>query len=354
MQTKQFSQTKHRVHWIDIARGIGIILVLYGHLFVSDKNNYLIFAFHMPLFFFISGLVFKPTSKSLWEITKKYFKQLLIPYYIFAILTYAFTLLSQTAGDVSLGGIGYQLFGMLYGSGSDGMLGYNVVLWFLPCLFITKLTFATITKKVSQTKTLLGVLVVCGVSGYLLSLYVPWLKLPFNFEIALTGLTFFGAGYLLNINKQLFNIFAKQQALLAVTAMLFTIVIATLHYHATGTKVDLRSNQLNNFFLFYLGSFGGIITWITISRIIRKNAMLEYIGRHSIIIFAWHNVISTDLQNTVKSLLAQDFLNNIKYLLPTIYVFILTSIILFGRMVIMKLKGVYTLTINSPILETRD
>ena len=83
MQGKQFSQASHRVHWIDICRGIGIILVLYGHLFVSDKNTYLIFAFHMPLFFFISGLVFKPTKKSLWETTTKYFKQLLIPYYIF-------------------------------------------------------------------------------------------------------------------------------------------------------------------------------------------------------------------------------------------------------------------------------
>ncbi len=342
--SKHLVKSPHRVHWIDIARGIGIILVLYGHLFVSDKNNYLIFAFHMPLFFFISGLVFHPTSKSLWEITKKYFKQLLIPYYIFAILTYAFTLISQTAGDVSLGGISYQLFGMLYGSGSDGMLGYNVVLWFLPCLFITKLTFATITKKVSRTKSLLFILLASGITGYLLSLYVPWLKLPFNFEIALTGITFFGAGFLLQQNQHIFKIFAKQKPLLATTALLFTIVIATLHYHATGSKVDLRSNQLNNFFLFYMGAFGGIISWITISRIIAKNTILEYIGRHSIIIFAWHNVIATDLQNTVNSLLAQDLLNNIKYLLPTIYVFILTSIILFSRMVFLKIKRVYDFT----------
>src|SRR5579859_1896157 len=117
-------QTK-RIHWIDICRGIGIILVLYGHLFVSDKNNYLIFAFHMPLFFFISGLVFKPSALPLKQITVKYFRQLLVPYYIFAILTYGFTLISQTAGDVSFGGIAYQIFGIFYGNGNNGMLGYN-------------------------------------------------------------------------------------------------------------------------------------------------------------------------------------------------------------------------------------
>src|SRR6266550_5765336 len=103
MRTKLLTNKSNRVHWIDIARGIGIILVLYGHLFVSDKYNYLIFAYHMPLFFFISGLVFKPTAKPLREVTVKYFKQLLIPYLLFAALTYCFTLISRTAGDLSPG-----------------------------------------------------------------------------------------------------------------------------------------------------------------------------------------------------------------------------------------------------------
>lgn len=123
----------HRVSWIDICRGVAILLVLYGHLFNTDNQRYLIYAFHMPLFFFISGLVFKPPSqKSIIEISKKYSKQLLIPYVIFALLTYLFAFVSHTAGDISFTGILYQLFGIVYGNGNDGMLGYNVVLWFLP------------------------------------------------------------------------------------------------------------------------------------------------------------------------------------------------------------------------------
>lgn len=335
-------QTK-RVHWIDICRGIGIILVLYGHLFVSDKNNYLIFAFHMPLFFFISGLVFKPSSQPLREVSVKYFKQLLIPYYIFAILTYGFALISQTAGDVSLGGIAYQIFGIVYANGNNGMLGYNVVLWFLPCLFITKLTFAAITKKVSRTKLLLCLLGLSAVSGYLISVFVPWLKLPFSFEIALTCLTFFGAGYVVRTNKQILTIFSRQKHLLATSAMLFAIFIATIHYHYTGAKVDLRVNQINNVFLFYLGAFGGITGWVTVSRILAKNAFLEYIGRHSMVLFAWHNVLSTDLQNITNSVMSQDFLNDMKYILPTVYASIILSIILFSRIVVIKLKGAYRL-----------
>ncbi len=343
MQTKTNVRTVKRVHWIDIARGIGIILVLYGHLFVSDKYNYLIFAFHMPLFFFISGLVFKPTAKPLAEITIKYVRQLLIPYYLFAILTYGFALISQTAGDVSGGGIAYQLFGILYGNGNNGMLGYNVVLWFLPCLFITKLTFAAITKKVSQTKKILAALVTCATIGYLLSLSTPWLKLPFSFEIALTGLAFFGAGYLIKTNKQVFTIFARQKPLLAITSLLFTIFIATINYHTSGLKIDLRVNHLDNFFLFYLGAFGGIISWITVSRLLAKNTILEYIGRHSMVLFAWHNVLITDLKNGITTILDHNFLNTIQLLMPTIYAGIAISIILFSRMLVTKLKSVSNL-----------
>ena len=53
--------------WINIARGIGMILVVLGHAaddtwIRSENNNYIakfvidfIYSFHMPLFFFISG-----------------------------------------------------------------------------------------------------------------------------------------------------------------------------------------------------------------------------------------------------------------------------------------------------------
>lgn len=46
-----------RIEWIDVAKGIGIILVIMGHTFQLDLVSP-IYAFHMPLFFFLSGLLF--------------------------------------------------------------------------------------------------------------------------------------------------------------------------------------------------------------------------------------------------------------------------------------------------------
>lgn len=51
---------KERNNSIDIARGIGIILLVLGHIVTG--NSYLfnwIFSFHMPLFFFLSGMCVK-------------------------------------------------------------------------------------------------------------------------------------------------------------------------------------------------------------------------------------------------------------------------------------------------------
>lgn len=52
---------KKRNEQIDVARGIAILLVILGHSFYSIEAplNKIILTFHMPLFFFLSGLVAK-------------------------------------------------------------------------------------------------------------------------------------------------------------------------------------------------------------------------------------------------------------------------------------------------------
>ena len=49
-----------RIEWIDNAKGIGIILVIIGHIhFCPSSLKTFLCAFHMPLFFFLFGVTFK-------------------------------------------------------------------------------------------------------------------------------------------------------------------------------------------------------------------------------------------------------------------------------------------------------
>lgn len=63
----------------DRAKGIGIVLLILGHLFTYSNISFsIIFAFHMPLFFFMSGMFLKTESSN-----KKLIFTYLLPYVFF-------------------------------------------------------------------------------------------------------------------------------------------------------------------------------------------------------------------------------------------------------------------------------
>ena len=45
---------KKRIEFIDIAKGIAIICIILGHL-GSNQINRIVFTFHVPIFFIITG-----------------------------------------------------------------------------------------------------------------------------------------------------------------------------------------------------------------------------------------------------------------------------------------------------------
>lgn len=48
----------NRQTWVDSLRGFAIILMLVGHSAIGDNSKHLIYGFHMPLFWVISGYLF--------------------------------------------------------------------------------------------------------------------------------------------------------------------------------------------------------------------------------------------------------------------------------------------------------
>jgi fucose 4-O-acetylase-like acetyltransferase len=342
MQTKRHTTIiGERVHWIDVCRGIGIILVMYGH-FIPIKQHYLIYAFHMPLFFFLSGLVFKSDTQQSMPLTlKKNVKQLLVPYALFGLLTFIFAAISSSEHNITLEKIGWHLFGVLYGNGNNGMLGFNVELWFLPCLFAVRMLFSLITKYVAQGKIIGLLLLLSGFFGYVLSHFFIWIKLPLGLEIALTGLVFYGAGYYWKQSKTTMLLLQRYQYSIpiAIIGSLITIIAATYNYHNSGLQIDMRGNRLNNIFFFYIGAFSGIVSCLAFSHILKKNKLLEYLGQNSLVLFVWHYLIFVDLRNMTKAITSDWFMKTFKDILPTYYVIATTAIILGGQKLVKRGKG---------------
>jgi len=76
---------QNRIDWIDWAKVIGIWIVVYGHT-PGHLFGQVIFLFHMPLFFIISGMLYKQRPV-VHEIQRSLYS-LILPYFIYnAIIT---------------------------------------------------------------------------------------------------------------------------------------------------------------------------------------------------------------------------------------------------------------------------
>lgn len=141
----------------DILKGIGILLVMLGHAIPQTGFAHnLIYGFHMPLFFFASGIFFR--VKPLKEGILKDIKTLMIPWMTFSFFLVLCSLLLKFMSD----GEG-PLFRPL---DEDCWILYHTI-WFLPCLFLTR-TFYRIA---SLLKFKIVVNLLCWGGGTLLRFF---------------------------------------------------------------------------------------------------------------------------------------------------------------------------------------
>ena len=97
-------KTRSRIDWIDVARAYGMFLVFYGH-FVETVYEFgnepallqekLVYAFHMPLFIFISGLIAKTTMPRLVPFLKKQALTRLLPFAALSVLIFPLHILGD-------------------------------------------------------------------------------------------------------------------------------------------------------------------------------------------------------------------------------------------------------------------
>lgn len=148
---------KERIKFIDIAKAIGIYLVVLGHYVYSlnlpfEANTmwmieHSITLFHMPLFFIISGMLFR--NEELVTIWNKAKVQLLKPYvYICLICFVVGSIVAIMQGDYSWKTPIFNIIGIATGGDffGRGMISYSGALWFCYSLALIKLIYGTLNK----------------------------------------------------------------------------------------------------------------------------------------------------------------------------------------------------------------
>lgn len=193
-----------RIKFIDLARGIGIILVVFGHAIVPEIRNSnsifmniykYIYIFHMPLFFFISGYVFEINKGRYSDIKlfiKKKAKSLLLPYISFSIISYVVIALC-----LNINGLKDILINAGYKVGNIGESIYQILLcnnnidkhiWFIYALFFVMLFNIFIKNK----SNIYGVVIIC--IWIIIQLFGLNKYIPATGEQIIKGIIFFIIG----------------------------------------------------------------------------------------------------------------------------------------------------------------
>lgn len=275
-----------RIEWVDVAKGIGIVLVVLGHNKAPGYLINFIYAFHMPLFFFMSGLLTNPNRyKNAFKFLKSKFVKLIIPYIVFNAITYLYWVFIDKPPR-TYENIIVPLKGMLYGVGTDGWLLHNNALWFLTCLFLIEVMFYIITRISKKYWIITIFLLVSGITGAYIVDFNP--RLPWGLDVALTGLVFYGIGYIVkNMRNGKLMQYKPQSILLALVPLTYTLLFSFFN-HGNSFIVDMNSGNYGKIPFFYLAAMSGVVLVVLVSKFLTKSVVLTYLGKNSLIIFGVH------------------------------------------------------------------
>lgn len=282
---------------ISIAKALCIILMVIGHSGESKQLGIVIYLFHMPAFFFVSGYLFKEKYfDNTWQFVKLRFKGLWWPFVkwslIFALLHNVFTALHLYANFYSLHDFIVRSFHILTLTGSEQLLGGY---WFLKELLYASLIAFFSLKLLRKTlaftlldKSVVILIIIFLIMAFILSI-LPF-KIPTISSLTLLATAFYTSGYW--FSKQSFGSISR----LWVGIVSFVIIVVVSFFFQG--FMEVKSTDI---FLYFVIALVGTYGMINISGIIagRARNILDYIGSRTLYILTFH-FISFKLVSLIK------------------------------------------------------
>ena len=289
-----------RIEYIDIARGIGILLVVMGHndfAAISPFMHKFIYSFHMPLFFFLSGY-FLNHALPFWTFVKKRFNSLLKPYLFTIFMIYFFSISFE---KMSFATAITRITKSLYATGA--YIDW-VQLWFLPHLFVVSLYAYLFYKVIGRVNSrwirwLILLLTLFAATLYLKAFY------PFPFSLLGKEYRLFGLPLSLDLVllSGFFFILGSETRHLDTDGLfsnpifaLFTGAALVLMNIFLAPMIDLNTRMYDSFVVSTLEAMAGILFILALSRQIDLQTswpatLFQYLGKITLIILILHGPI---------------------------------------------------------------
>jgi len=281
-----------RIEWIDTLKFIGMFYIYIGHLGAASGKLYpFVFSFHVPLFFFMSGLLYKKYEGllGLAKKIKKSFIKIIIPYVVFSLIgifvyTIKWNLPTERVNEMFMNAI----FGIR-----------NQVpitsLWFLPCLFIVIIYYSVLDYLVNNR------FVIFILSFFVYCMTPCWWdgkpSLFLNIDSAAHYLSYFAIGVLLSKKviidwpasyESKYNIVASGVILISFLYFAYSFQNGTFSLFASIQQLNFR------YIIFFLVTLIMFIPNIAIAYWIKIDAFKK-LGRNSILLCGTEQIVKVIL-----------------------------------------------------------
>lgn len=294
----------NRKTWIDILKGIGILLVVFGHVIMPDGlPKRIIASFNMPLFFLISGLLFnyEKWSGNFKVFCKEKFIRLMFPYaftcLILFLLWFTFSVPKPfvwTPLEAILNVLKYAGLGWVYGIGNHNVysaLSFEPVgpIWFLPSCFLGLMMLYWFVRLFGKNIKTLMVGGICLLPIIWFGAYVAkYIFLPWSLDITMVAMAFFCAGYII----RRYNIIH----LLSLKMSSIPLLLAIWYVAFNFSHIYMNNRDYSNL---WLAIIGAICMCLTIMILLYKyheflfsnkfGRAIIYCGMNSMVILCFHD-----------------------------------------------------------------
>ena len=263
-----------------------MILVVIGHS--PDLPGWIyktIFSFHMPLFFFLSGFVYRENSGvpvgNNDQKLKKDIRYLFLPYAASVFLVGVSQIILQSQGKwVFYHSIPELCKSALYGFGSD-YAGIKMIgeLWFLPTMFWARRYIEALFLCENRHYRLI---LVCALVGIGIGLASEWAWLPSDIDIAMVAAGFMYAGWVVHKKPELIDNHSFLCAMFLI-------------YVAARLSAPFEMTNRNYYHMWYISIPGAIAMSVIICKLSKVlcgvcclRSFLAFVGRHSLLFFCVH------------------------------------------------------------------
>lgn len=281
--------------YIDYAKALGIFLVVMGHYYSPPVSVFNPYIFHMPLFFFIGGIVFNP-QKTFTITTKKvlrhHFLYLIIVYISLGVIAKVATIFTGVKISDGLYLNPIEMISKAYRSNmSESRL--FLVSWFLVSYAFVCMSASLLHNILSKLfikyaeLLYITITIVIGVASmnYLPAVYVEQKNQAFNLLCQIgVGLMFYSIGYVSR------NLLYKNLNI-TVSFVLFIIALYLVRSNLLHMNFMVWSKYPDGVIITLIGAMSGIYITLFIAKLLssmQPSKLLLYVGRNSKTIMSWH------------------------------------------------------------------